>query len=227
MYVAKQFSVEATQALEMAERIGVGDFITSSPRGLDVTFLPFNLVHDDAGYALHTHLAAINTQWRDEGPGMVVVHGPDSYISPTQMPRDDPAAPLPHVPTWDYLTIHMTGTMIAHHDSEWKMNSLRELVDRHEPTWRIEHVSLAKIEAMLPALVGLEFRIDQVLGKAKFNQSFSSDDLANLALSLRHHGHSAETADLIEQLAIPYARQREERVARAEAIARERKSHTP
>ena len=224
MYVAEQFAITTTDALAEVAARGVGDLITHGERGIDVTYLPFVLLPDDGGpRRLTTHVARTNQQWQDEGAATWVVHGPDAYISPGVVPAQPQPQRMPTVPTWNYLVVHLRGRLIAHHDDEWKLRSLRDLTARHEPGWRLENGPLAAIERMLPAIVGIEFVVDAVIGKAKLSQNRSSADLLSMAATLADAGHSPETGEVMRRLALPYIQAREERVAQARELQVRRK----
>ena len=107
---------------------------------------------------------------------------------------------------------------MVHHDDEWKLQSLYDLTERHEPTWKLENGPLEAIERMLPAIVGIEFIIDDVIGKAKMSQNKSSGDLEAMATQLADSGHSPETAAVMRRLALPYIAAREGRVAKAREL---------
>lgn len=219
MYVAEQFAMTTADALAQVDAVGVGDLITYSERGLDVTYLPFALLPDDGGpRVLTTHVARTNLQWQDEGPAMFVIHGPDAYISPTIMPAAPEPQRMPTVPTWNYLVVHLKGRLVTHHEPEWKMASLVDMVARHEPSWRLENGPIEAIERMLPAIVGLEFVIEEVIGKAKMSQNRSSSDVTSMAGVLADSGHSPQTAEVMRRLALPYIEAREERVAQAREL---------
>lgn len=223
MYVAEQFSMSTSDALAQVDARGVGDLVTHGERGIDVTYLPFVLLPDDGGpRRLTSHVARTNLQWQDEGAATWVVHGPDSYLSPGVVPAQPQPQRLATVPTWNYLVVHLRGRLVAHHDQQWKLASLRDLTARHEPDWRLEDGPLSAIERMLPALVGIEFIIDEVIGKAKLSQNRSSDDLRSIANALAVSGHSPETAELMRRLALPYVTAREERVRQARELQQRR-----
>lgn len=219
MYVAEQFAMDPTEALRAVAERGVGDLVTVGERGIDVTYLPFALAPDDGGpRRLTTHMARSNLQWQDEGPAVMVVHGPDAYISPGIVPTAAQPPRLPTVPTWNYLVVHLRGRLVAHHDPAWKMQSLRDLTAHHEPRWRLSDGPESAIEVMLPAIVGIEFVIDEVIGKAKMSQNRSSDDLQSMAARLADDGHSPQTAELMRRLALPYIEAREQRVREAREL---------
>ena len=219
MYVAEQFAMNSDEALRQIDARGVGDLVTPGERGIDVTMLPYALLPDDGGARrLTTHMARSNLQWHDEGAALWVVHGPDAYISPEVVPVHDGIQRTPTVPTWNYLVVHLVGHLVVHHDDEWKLQSLYDLTERHEPTWKLENGPLEAIERMLPAIVGIEFIIDDVIGKAKMSQNKSSGDLEAMATQLADSGHSPETAAVMRRLALPYIAAREGRVAKAREL---------
>ncbi len=90
------------------------DLVTSGPDGPEATLLPF--VHDRDRGALLGHFARNNDHCeRAHGQrGLVIVRGPDSYISPSWY-----ASKAEHgrvVPTWNYVTAHVHGTVTVHDD---------------------------------------------------------------------------------------------------------------
>lgn len=219
MYVAEQFALDPAHGFAEVAARGVGDLVTSGERGIDVTYLPFALLPDDGGpRVLTSHVARSNLQWHDEGPATWIVHGPDSYISPSVVPAQPQPARMPLVPTWNYLVVHLRGRLVAHHDPEWKLKSLVDMVARHEPTWRLSDGPIEAIEQLLPAIVGLEFIVEEVVGKAKMSQNRSSGDLLGIAAALADEGHSPATAEVMRQFALPYVLAREDRVAKAREL---------
>lgn len=209
MYVAEQFALSDEDSLALVDEVGVGDFVT---QGLDATYLPF----ERDGDILTTHVGRTNAMWRHEGEALVIVHGPDAYVGMSAMPPQDPNARLARVPTWDYITVHLHGRFVAHHDREWNLAALGRLVARHEDSWRMG--DQAKIEAMLPALVGIEFHIEQIGGKAKLNQNLSSEQIGHVADALERTAQGEAVARAIRRIAVPYARERERRVREAAAL---------
>src|SRR2546423_10981746 len=85
MYVPVHFAMDDAAVRDLLSQHGAADLVTATPDGLLATMLPF--VHEpDAGEhgALLGHVARNNDQWRREvvGEALVIVRGPDAYISP-------------------------------------------------------------------------------------------------------------------------------------------------
>src|SRR3954470_19773802 len=70
------------------------------------------------GDTVIAHMARANDHWAEiGGPALLVCAGPQAYISPSWY-----AAKAEHgrvVPTWNYSTVHLTGTVRVHDDPEW------------------------------------------------------------------------------------------------------------
>ena len=174
------------------------------PEGLFATFLP--LIHDASSAgdltagefgSLLGHVARKNDHWRLEpsGESLVIVHGPDGYISPGWY-----ASKREHgrvVPTWNYLTAHIHGELLIHDDPVWLEALVRRLTTRHEASraapWSVDDAPRDYIAGQLRAIVGVELRITRVEAKAKLGQNRSTADIDGVIDGLRTTG--------IEQLA--------------------------
>ena len=114
MYVPSHFAAGDAEVRALLTNHGAADLITSTTDGLLATFLPF--VFDPAvgeHGALLGHVARNNDQWRRPpiGDAMVIVRGPDAYISPSWY-----ASKAEHgrvVPTWNYVTAHVYGRLVC------------------------------------------------------------------------------------------------------------------
>ncbi|MFJ5030425.1 FMN-binding negative transcriptional regulator [Streptomyces sp. NPDC088560] len=133
MYVPKPFMPEDTDVRDLLTGLGACDLVTMTPQGLQATLLPFE--HDrDTGElgSLIGHMARANGHWREpvQGEAMVIVHGPQAYVSPTWY-----ATKAEHhrvVPTWNYVVAHVYGQLVVHDDPAWVEAQMRRLTDRHE-----------------------------------------------------------------------------------------------
>ena len=123
MYVPAHFAVDDTQVHELLAHHGAADLVTVTDQGLLATMLPF-VFDPDAGPhgALLGHVARNNDQWRvpAQGESLVIVRGgADAYISPGWYQSKAEHGRV--VPTWNYITAHVYGTLIVHDDpGGWK-----------------------------------------------------------------------------------------------------------
>lgn len=201
MYVPEQFAADDATARQLLSVAGVADLVTSTRDGLQATLLPF--VHDpDAGPAgaLLGHLARPNDQWRNApvGEALAIVRGSDAYVSPSWY-----ASTAEHgrvVPTWNYLTAHVHGTLVVHDDRDWLRDQVRRLTDKYERTrprpWSVDDAPPQYVEGMLHGIVGVELRISRIEAKAKFSQNRSAADLDGVVAGLTADGAVAAADDV-------------------------------
>ncbi|WP_017537370.1 FMN-binding negative transcriptional regulator [Nocardiopsis halophila] len=155
------------------------DLVTASDDGFEATPVPFVHVAGgaDGGGVLVGHLARANPQWRaglgGGGRALVIVRGPDAYVSPSWYPSKHDHGRT--VPTWNYVTAHVHGRLVAHDDPEWAEWAVRRLTVLHEgpraAPWSVDDAPRAFTEGMLRAVVGIEARMDRVEGKWELGQN--------------------------------------------------------
>ncbi|HEX3618437.1 MAG TPA: FMN-binding negative transcriptional regulator [Solirubrobacteraceae bacterium] len=196
MYLPKHFRADARETRELLDGISAADLITPTDAGLFATFLP--LIHDAADGELGSllgHVARKNDHWRlrPRGGSLVIVHGPDGYISPGfyQSKREHGRV----VPTWNYLTAHIHGELLIHDDPVWLEHLVRRLTTRHEASrpepWSVDDAPRDYTESQLRAIVGVELRITRVEAKAKLGQNRSSADVDGVIDGLLADGNKS------------------------------------
>jgi transcriptional regulator len=194
MYVPSQFSMdEAATRRFLAER-DTADLVTVTARGLVATFLPILYEPAEDGYgSVIGHVARGNEQWRLPalGDALMIVHGPDTYISPSWYPSK--AVDGRVVPTWDYATAHVYGRLVVHDDPAWLEALVRRLTARHEGRaprpWSVDDAPAPYLAGQLRAIVGVEVAISRVEAKAKWSQNRPGDDIDGVVDGLRAAGH--------------------------------------
>jgi transcriptional regulator len=176
--------------------------VTVEPDGVPAaTLLPI-LWQGDAVVA---HMAKANPQWRgiaDDAPGLLICGGPEAYISPSWY-----AAKAEHgkvVPTWNYSAVHLTGTVRLHHDSDWLRRAVTDLTDSHDARrdhrWQVTDAPPPYIDAQLNGIVGIEFTVTRVEGKAKLSQNRSAADQLGVIAGLR--GEKLDPGDAVAAAAV-------------------------
>ncbi|MEU8948392.1 FMN-binding negative transcriptional regulator [Streptomyces sp. NPDC048489] len=199
MYVPRHFAPTDESVRQLLDRHGAADLITVTEEGLRATLLPF--VHDpDAGEhgSLIGHMARNNDQWRlpTQGPALVIVRGPDAYVTPTWYPSK--AEHHRHVPTWNYLTAHVHGELLVHDDPAWVEDQVRRLTDKHEAgavtPWSVDDAPAAYLQGQLRAIVGVELSITRVEAKFKLSQNRAQSDITGVVRGLRSRGRGEDHA---------------------------------
>jgi transcriptional regulator len=193
MYTPASFKVDATAARQLLAGRPTADLVTATPRGLVATFLPilYEPAEDDFG-SIMAHVSRQNDQWRLPvvGDALMVLHGPDAYISPSWYPSK--AVDGRVVPTWNYVTAHVYGRLVVHDDPVWVESLVRRLTDKHEQArpapWSVDDAPERYVAAQLRAIVGLEVVISRVEAKAKWSQNRSADDAEGVIQGLTESG---------------------------------------
>jgi transcriptional regulator len=212
MYVPAHFRPNDEEVRELLRHPGAANLITATAEGLLATMLP--LVFDEGESrtglgpwgALLGHVARNNRQWQvsANGDALVIVQGPDAYISPAWY-----ATKLEHgrvVPTWNYIIAQVHGRLVIHDDPAWVEANVRRLTALHEGVraepWSVDDAPRPYVEGQLRAIVGVEIVIDRVEGKWKLSQNRSMADIAGAIEGLEatgDHGVSADMREIVEK----------------------------
>jgi transcriptional regulator len=201
MYVPSHFGLDEAATRQFLADRDTADLVTLTPRGLVATFLPVLYEPAPDGYgSVVGHVARGNEQWQLPvlGDALMIVHGPDAYISPSWYPSK--AAHGRVVPTWDYVAAHIYGRLVVHDDPVWLESLVRRLTDKHEANsprpWSVDDAPAPYIAGQLRAIVGVELAIDRVEAKAKWSQNRPGNDIDGVIDGLGAAGH-AEAAEAV------------------------------
>ncbi len=203
MYTPAHFSVDDDFAATFLGAVVAGDLVVATDVGLVATCLP--LLYDAAGKRFIAHMARNNEQWKLDpvGEALLVLHGPDAYISPTWYAAKAERHRV--VPTFNYVTAHVYGTVTVHDESAWVEDAVRRLTARHEghrdPQWRVDEAPAEFLAGQLRAIVGLELQISRVEMKNKMSQNRPDTDVEGIVAGL-------EGDDLAEVAALVRAARR-------------------
>ena len=199
MYIPAHFAVDDAAVAELLARHGAADLVTLTEDGLLATMLPFAYDRSAGAHGiLYGHVARNNDQWRKPAAGesLAIIRGPDAYVSPSWY-----AAKSEHgrvVPTWNYVTAHVYGTLVVHDDPAWVEDVVRRLTAKHEAArlaspgqsmpWSVDDAPRKFIEGQLRAIVGLELQITRIEAKAKLSQNRPVGDIAGVEAGLSARG---------------------------------------
>lgn len=192
MYVPEAFNETRLPVLHDAiEATGLPIFVTTTPEGPFATHLPMLLARNEGAHGtLHFHLARANPQWQHQGPALAIFPGPEGYVSPAWYPAKQEHGRV--VPTWNYVTVHATGTPSFYTDPDRLLALVTALTNRHEsgrPTpWQVADAPPAYIRGQLRAIVGVALPIATLQGKWKLGQNRSAADQAGLLTGYRQSG---------------------------------------
>ncbi|MBH0237189.1 FMN-binding negative transcriptional regulator [Methylobrevis albus] len=174
-------------------------FLAAHPLGLLVTrgegvpvvdAVPFRHVPEEAGFGrLEAHVARANPLWRLHDPAepvVVVFQGPEHYVSPGWYATKAETGKV--VPTWNYSLVQATGRLVVHDDPVWVRGQIERLTAAHESgrpaPWAVGDAPDAFIAAQLRGIVGIEVRIDALVGKFKLSQNRNPADRSGVIAGL-------------------------------------------
>lgn len=153
--------------------------------------VPFLL--DEDGAQLWLHLVRSNPIARalkSPQPARIAVTGPDSYISPDWYEVPD------QVPTWNYVAVHLTGTLELRPQEE-----LQSLLDRQskffedqllpKKPWTSDKMSDGVMARMMRAIVPCRMAVTGVDGTWKLNQNKPDDVRLRAADQVAENGLGA------------------------------------
>ena len=124
-------------------------------------------------------MARANPHWawlQAQTSVLAVFSGPDAYVSPAHY--DTTLA----VPTWNYVAVHVYGTLSLIDDHVGKDALLKRLIAQHEPgyaaQWRGLPVDFQ--DKLLGAIVGFRIQVTRWEGKFKLSQNRAATERARI-----------------------------------------------
>ena len=207
MYLPASFKEERVPVLHDAIRnIKVGTLITLGGEGLEASHLPMLIDPEPAPFGtLIGHLARANPQWKRAAAApesLVTFLGPNAYVTPSWYETKRETGKV--VPTWNYITVHATGTPRFIEDRDELLDIVTRLTKTHESArkapWAVTDAPADYIEGMLKAIVGFALPITRLEGKWKLSQNRNPADIAGV-----REGTAAEPGDNAAALAAAMA----------------------
>lgn len=177
----------------LIDKVGFGMIFAPTPDGPRVAHTP--LLTTSTG-AVQFHLARSNalTRHLDGATALIVVNGPDAYVSPRWYGNRDT------VPTWDYVTIECEGPVRRMAD-EGLEAFLHAAIAKHETRlggepWQAQESSGTMWAGLFRGIVGFEMEVQALRPTIKLSQNKPPEDRARIAEGLAAASAQA-LADLV------------------------------
>lgn len=198
MYNKPEFTADDAESIAIIDAHPLAQLVVSTPSGIVATPVP--MVR--RGNSLVGHVARPNEIWQHAGEALAIFTGPDAYVSPNWYPSKAEHGRV--VPTWNYTTVHVRGTLQVRDDDEWKLALVTFLTDTFEATqqkpWRVADAPAEYTAALMGRIVGIEL-VDLIIeGKRKLSQNQSVENLDAVRKALA--GGSVEEQLVAQQMRI-------------------------
>ena len=187
MYTPPMFKPDRAASLAFAQARGFGLVCAWDGAKPIASSLPFYLTFADDGtphaafhVARHNPLAKLAG---GTGSWLLAVTGADAYVSPDWYVSPD------QVPTWLYEAVHLTGPVRTLSDDELAQQ-IDTLSAKFEDwllpkkPWASSKMTVARLDTLKKAIVGLVMTVEEVEGSFKLNQHKSDADHTAIASAL-------------------------------------------
>lgn len=158
------------EALAMARARGFGVLCVNGAEGPLAAHVPFEI--DAGGGAVTLHLARSNPIARGAlpAPAVMVVSGPDAYVSPDWYGMPD------QVPTWNYVAVHMRGMLeplppTALHGHLDRVSAAFEARLAPKKPWVADKMTEGVMDRMMRGILPFRLVVSAVESTVKLNQN--------------------------------------------------------
>lgn len=194
MWVNPLFAAEPRQAVTRLVRAhSLATVVSASP--LHAAHLPLLVDDDEERMTLTGHVPRADPLSEAVLAGdrlLCVLHGPRAYVSAAWYEA-------PGLSTYNFDVAHLSGPAQAMTDPADLRAHLLELLDQHERRkapvdagpWYPDEVAEARIDELLPAVLGFRVVVDEAQAKLKIGQNRTREDRE----STREHLHRSPDAE--------------------------------
>ncbi len=171
MHTSSAFrTATAAENLAFAREGGFGILMLNGVDGPLASHVPFVLSADGTNAELHLTRSNPIARAALPGPALIAVSGADAYISPDWYGVDD------QVPTWNYIAVHLRGTLSAldigvmkdHVDALSEVHETRLLPKK---PWHSDKMSPDAMPRMMRMILPFRLTITSVDGTWKLGQN--------------------------------------------------------
>lgn len=193
MYVPKVNQESDRNVLHhVIEQHPLATLIINRESGLEINHVPFLLDTTKGPFGtLYGHVARASPVALGASSATLIFNGPNAYVSPSWYPSKQATGKV--VPTWNYVVMHVHGSVTLHDSREWLQQHIAAMTARHEQqvnqTWQVSDAPDDFIETLCSAIVGIEIRIERWEGKTKISQNRSEADQQGVINGLRETQH--------------------------------------
>ncbi|MCX7254039.1 MAG: FMN-binding negative transcriptional regulator, partial [Burkholderiales bacterium] len=169
--------------------------------------LPFMALNENIaiGSKLISHTAKANPIWKigeKKQKVLLVFSGYETYISPSSYPTKKETHKV--VPTYNYLSVHINGTLSAIQDEEDKHHIVKILTEKMESSrkdpWAVTDAPKDYIETMLANIVGVELLVEKIEAKWKVSQNRPARDRQGVIDDLTNNINDSNSIGMAKEI---------------------------
>ncbi len=165
--------------------------VVQTQNGLEACHIPMYWQDDGSEYGcLYGHIAkvnALNDYDNLDAPWLIIFQDAGHYISPNWYPSK--AITHKEVPTWNYRSVHITGSVSLLTEPEALTEILSKLTQDFEVNqpipWSLNDAPENYIQALCRAIVGIRVDITDVQAQFKLSQNKTADNKAGVVAGLK------------------------------------------
>ena len=173
-------SHDIEKMISVIKHFPLGMLVTAKDKKFYITHIPF--IYNETTKKLVAHIDRSNPQMEtmtENAKVTVVFKGPDTYISPS-------IYTTPQLPTWNYIIVHITGSLQLIHDPEAAKQTIVNMTEflEGEAQKFILKKEDPRMERLIDYIQAFEIRITNWEGKFKLSQDKNSQDFENAKMEL-------------------------------------------
>ena len=194
MYLPKRYREEdQKEIVEFLKSNGFPALVSQHEGKLVATHLPVEILENpDGTLTILGHMSRANPQWKTFGEQevLLIFQGAHTYVSPRWYNH-------PNVPTWNYLIVHVYGT-VRMVEGEELYTLLSQLVQKHEVNsgYSLEALPADLVEKEIKGVAGFALQVTRIDAASKLSQNRDDESYASIVTQLeaRHDAASTEIA---------------------------------
>ena len=164
MYIPKYFSMpDLDEQLAFMKANSFATMVSTIDGIMHATHLPVHAQRGEDRVRLTCHLAKPNPQaaaLAREPQVLLIFNGPHGYVSPSNYDK------VESVPTWNYIAVHVYGSVRVVEDKAAKLAQMAELIGTYEAAFQLQWDSLSDKyrDGMLAGITALEIDVERIGG---------------------------------------------------------------
>ena len=192
MFTPKAFKEERFDTIKAFIKVQpLATVVVQTQNGLEACHIPMYWQDDGSEYGcLYGHIAkvnALNDYDNLDAPWLIIFQDAGHYISPNWYPSK--AITHKEVPTWNYRSVHIRGSVSLLTDPMVLTEILSELTQDFEANqpipWSLDDAPKNYIQVLCRAIVGIRISITDIQAQFKLSQNKTAENRAGVLAGLQ------------------------------------------